>query len=283
MNFDKIANQIIKTNSLIREGRTPKSSKYSNISVNIDKFGEMINSGDFEVLLKSWAGNPKYGNLTEDELNTILAKSKESLETYQPTSLKDVYDAIYYVADDAYKAKGPRRKTFTDRLTKNISNILIHKEYDLISIGAGVSTSENDMETDMEDDETPRFRSDSAKKYDVEGLSSIESAIYEFIKQSDTPTTKQELEAQFPGNMHIANDLVAKNLVTRDGDSFMQKTSDGMTSILDVDDDDKDYDEDPFDSDIDARDTFKRTFGDTRSDEGEWDEWDRDQVPSWLR
>lgn len=274
MKFDKIVNTVIKE-MVLTEGRTPKLSKYSNIAVDTAKLGEKIEAGDFDVLIKSWSGSPKYGNLSEEDIKSALTSVKDNIETYQPTSLKDLFSAIESPVDEIYSSKGPRRKTFTDRLTKSISNLILHKEYDLISVGMGSETP-NYSETD--DDETS---STGREEFDVEGLSSIQSAIYEFIKQSDAPTTEQELNNQFPNDADAIQELLTKGLITKEGNTFSLPSEPSDIPLLDIEDEEEE--EDPFETDPNARETFKRTFGDTRSDEGEWDEWDRDQVPSWLR
>lgn len=274
MKFDKFVNNIM--TSLVEEGRMPKSSKFSNINVDTKKLSEKLSSGDFDVLLKGWSDNSRYGNISETELTDTLSKVSSKIETYQPSSLSDLNGAISSVADELYATKGPRRKTFTERLTKAISNLILHKEYGLVTVGSGIASSQD------EDDEEISTMKKNTSEYDVEGMSERESAIYEFIKQSDNPTTKQEIESQFPQSLDVVNGLIRKGFITKENDTYSAKTETDYTPVLDINDEEE-IEEDPFEVDPDARSTFKQTFGDTRSDEGEWDEWDRDQVPSWLR
>ena len=182
MRFNVLAESII--SDMLSEGRMSKVSKYSSIGVDTEKMLEKLNAGDFDIILKSWVGSPRYAGLTEEEIRSIVSGVVSNITENNPSSFDELSDSIMSVVDRAYQDKGPRRKTYNERLTKAIRNLILHKEYELIKNGESNSIDTSSESEEMSDDQKPVF--------DIEGLTSIESAVYEFIKQADNPTSISE-------------------------------------------------------------------------------------------
>lgn len=234
MKFDILAENIL--TSLIKEGRLAKNSKFANISVDSEKFAEKLNSGDFEVLIKAWAGSPRYSHLSENQIKEALRNVASEIAEYEPSSFEELNSTIESVIDDVYANKGPHRKTYTARLTKSISNLITHKEYGLVSLGQAPKSEEND--------------------YDLEGLSQVESAVLDFISNSDTLTTIKDVENQFSNGNDIVNSLIEKGFITRDGDVLVVSDSEHGAKLLDIKDDNE---ENPLEADDDIGTSFSRS------------------------
>lgn len=259
MKFDVLAESII--SSLVNEGRLAKASKFANISVDADKLAEKLDAGDFEILTKGWAGNPRYASLSEDEIKDVIKNVATQIAEYQPSSYQDLNSTIEGVVDNVYANKGPNRKTYNARLTKAIANLITHKEYGLISIGEAPKTQENE--------------------YDIEGLSQVESAVLDFITQADVPTNIKDVEAQFANGSDIVDSLVEKGFVKREGDILTASDSEEGGKVLDVEDEDE---EDPLEAEPDVARAYRSTVGNTRSyDDDSSDDTSMGYVPSWER
>jgi hypothetical protein len=266
MRFNVLAESII--NDMVSEGRMSKVSKYSSIGVDTEKMLEKFNAGDFDIILKSWVGSPRYAGLTEEEIRNIVSGVVSNIAETNPSSFDELSDSIMNVVDKAYQDKGPRRKTYDDRLTKAIRNLILHKEYDLIKTGESNSIDTSSDSEEMSDEQKPTF--------DVEGLTSIESAVYEFIKQADNPTSISELSETFDDPESITASLLQKGLIKKEGNNFVASEDSDMTNILDTDDD---FEENPLEADSDVASTFKDTFGRQGSEEY----GDAGDLPSWRR
>ena len=259
MKFDILAESII--SSLLEEGRLAKSSKFAHISVDGDKLAEKLNAGDFEILTKGWAGNPRYASLSEEEIKDVIQNVASGITESQPSSFDELRSSVESVVDNVYANKGPNRKTYNARLTKAIVNLITHKEYDLVSIG-----------------EAPRTEED---EYDVEGLSQVESAVLDFITQAEEPTNIKDVETQFANGSTIVDSLVEKGFVNRDGDMLTASGEDGSGKLLDIDDEDE---ENPLDAEPEVARAFKSTMGNTREYEDDSsDDTSMGYVPSWAR
>jgi hypothetical protein len=266
MRFNVLAESII--NDMVSEGRMSKVSKYSSIGVDAEKMLEKLNAGDFDIILKSWVGSPRYAGLTEEEIRNIVSGVVSNIAETNPSSFDELSDSIMNVVDKAYQDKGPRRKTYDDRLTKAIRNLILHKEYDLIKTGDSNSIDTSSESEEMSDEQKPTF--------DIEGLTSIESAVYEFIKQADNPTSISELSETFDDPEGITASLLQKGLIKKEGSNFVASEDSDMTNILDTDDD---FEENPLEADSDVASTFKDTFGRQGSEEY----GDAGDMPSWRR
>jgi hypothetical protein len=266
MRFNVLAESII--SDMLSEGRMSKVSKYSSIGVDSEKMLEKFKAGDFDIILKSWVGSPRYAGLTEEEIRNILSGVISSITERNPSSFDELSDSIMSVVDNAYQDKGPRRKTYNERLTKAIRNLILHKEYDLIKTGESTSIDDSLESEEESDEQKPTF--------DIEGLSQIESAVYEFIKQADNPTSISELSETFDDPESVTNSLIQKGLIKREGSNFVTAEDSDMTNILDTDDD---FEGNPLEADSDVASTFKDTFGRQGSEEY----GDAGDIPSWRR
>lgn len=267
MKFDILVENIIK--DLVNEGRTPKSSKYANIKVDADKMLQKLNDGDFDVFIKSWSGSPRYANLDEETLKRAIQQSAENIKEMEPNSFSELRDNIMNIVDSFYENKGPKRKTYDERLTKAITNLILHKEYELVSMTEPVPTAQEEEERTM----------------DLENLTKIESAIYEFVSRADGPSTMEEIEAQFPQSDTIVDSLVEKGFLERMGNTVVAKenglSGGGFTPILDTEDEEEE--EDVLSADPDVTSSFKNTFGkSSQLDDADY-EGSSDYVPSWKR
>jgi len=242
MKFDILAESIL--SSLVNEGRLAKKSKYANISVDVDKLTEKLNAGDFEVLIKAWAGSRRYSHLSEDQIKDVIKNVASEIAEYQPSSFEELNSTIESVVDNVYANKGPHRKTYNARLTKSISNLITHKEYGLVSMVEAPRAEEND--------------------YDLEGLTQVESAILEFISNSDTPTNVKEVNMHFSNADDIIDSLIQKGFITRDGDVLTASSKAGSARLLDTDNNDR---ENPLDADEDIRTSFSRSMRQRDQDE----------------
>ena len=259
MKFDVLAESII--SSMVNEGRLPKSSKYSNISVDADKLVEKLNAGDFEILTKGWAGNPRYAGLSEDEIKEVIQNVASEIGQYEPSSFDELNSTVEGVVDNVYANKGPNRKTYNARLTKAIVNLITHKEYGLVTIGEAPKAQENE--------------------YDVEGLSQVESAVLDFITQADVPTTIKDIESQFANGSNVVDSLIEKGFVKRDGDTIVPSDAQEGGRVLDTEDEDE---EDPLEVEPDIARTYRSTVGSSRSyDDDEGGDGSMGYVPSWDR
>ncbi len=265
MQFDTLVETFI--SNLIEEGRTSNISKYSSINIDADKMSNKFAAGDFDILIKSWAGSPRYASLSEEQLKQVMSDVTAEITEMQPRSFDDLRDSVYRVVDKMYENKGARRKTYDERLTKAITNLILHKEYDLVSTG---ESSGEDYGNDIEGEDESSF--------DSENLTEIESAIYEFVKQADSPTSMAEVEAQFANSKDIVDSLIKKGILSKDGSMLsVKEDGDDYTPILDRDEDD--FTENPLEADEDIASTFKNTFGRSMGDDFE----DAGRTPSWRR
>jgi hypothetical protein len=265
MQFDILVETFI--SNLIEEGRTSNISKYSSINIDADKMSSKLAAGDFDILIKSWAGSPRYASLSEEQLKQVMTDVTTEITEMQPRSFDDLRDSVYRVVDKMYENKGARRKTYDERLTKAITNLILHKEYDLVSTG---ESSGEDYDNDIEGEDESSF--------DSENLTEIESAIYEFVKQADSPTSMAEVEAQFANSKDIVDSLIKKGFLNKEGSMLsVKEDGDDYTPILDRDEDD--FAENPLEADEDITSTFKSTFGRSMGDDFE----DAGRTPSWRR
>ena len=264
MKFDILVENIIK--DLVTEGRTPKSLKYANIRVDSDKMLEKLNAGDFDIILQSWEGTPRYGNLSKETLKDVVAKVAENIKEMEPNSFSELRDNIESVVDQFYINKGPKRKTYDERLTKAVTNLILHKEYELVSSAEPTISHEEEEE----------------KSHDIENLSNIESAVYEFVSKADGPTTEQEIEAQFPQSKTIVDSLIEKGFLEKFDDKITAKEK-GVDEVPLLDIEDEDEEEDPLNIDSDITSTFKNTFGKSRESDEEDYAGSSDYIPSWAR
>lgn len=266
MKFDILVENII--NDLLAEGRMAKTAKYANIRVDSDKMLQKLNDGDFDIIIKSWSGNPRYANLSEETLKEVVRKVGENIKEMEPSSFSELRGNIESIVDEFYVNKGPKRKTYDERLTKAVTNLILHKEYDLISMG------EPTIQPQTEEGE-------QKEKYDIENLSSTESAIYEFVSKADEPTSVQEVENQFPQSSEIVNSLIEKGFLERVGNNLVAKEQESVfTPVLDTDEEEDEID--PLSVDPDITSTFKNTFGKMSEDDFDY-EGGSDYVPSWQR
>lgn len=275
MNFDTLAESIISSLTVVEEGRLKKDYKYSNISVNADKLLSKLHAGDFEPLIKSWSDHSRYGSLTQQQVTDVIDKVGQEIKEMEPASYSELRGAIQAVADEAYRDKGPRRKTFIERLTKAISNLITHKEYDLVSVGTGTPTLEVDDQAEEEGSE----------------MSKLETAIYNFVDQSETPTTAQEIEAQFPASQDTVEAMVSKGLLNKQGDAFVSgdKTSEDQepddfenAPVVDIPEIEGEEDDDILGSDDSVASNFKGSRENFDDDDLGFTGGD-DYVPSWRR
>lgn len=260
MKFDNLVESFI--NGLVNEGRTSNISKYSYINVDADKMLNKLHSGDFDILIKSWAGSPRYAGLSEEELNDVMADVTSEISEMKPDSFDDLRSTIFNAVDKVYQNKGARRKTYDERLTKAITNLIIHKEYGLIS---------TEKPEDYEEDGQGKEKAE----YDIEGLSPAESDIYEFIKQADEPTSTVEIQQQFPNSQDIVDSLISKGFIEKEGNIFSVKEKEGADLTMEPE---EDFEENPLEADEDVASTFKSTFG--RNNE---EDEDAGYLPSWKR
>ena len=260
MKFDTLANDII--SEMLEEGRTAKNLKYANISIDADKMLEKLNSGDFDVIVNSWSGSPRYANLSEDSIKQLLSSVVESIKTRNPSDFDELRNAVNMSVDSVYKNKGDRRKTYTDRMTKAVVNLILHDEYKLVAPGDSTS----DMSEEGESDD----------------MTSLESAIYEFVKQSDVETTLSDVEAQFNGSKEVVDSLIKKGFLQKQGNTLsVKEDDDSFVPTLEIDDEDAEF-EDPLEADEDIKSTFKSSFKDTFDDGRDIDlDYDRDYRPYW--
>jgi hypothetical protein len=115
-------------------------------------------------------------------------------------------------------------------------------------------------------------------------MTSLESAIYEFVKQSDVETSLSDVEAQFNDSKEVVDSLIKKGLLQKQGNTLSVKEDDGsFTPTLEIDDADSEF-EDPLEADEDIKSTFKNSFKDTFDDDRDNDlDSDRDYRPYWDR
>jgi hypothetical protein len=259
MKFDVLAESII--SSLVNEGRLSKASKYSHISVDANKLAEKLNSGDFEILTKGWAGNPRYASLSEDEIKEVIQNVASEIGQYEPSSFDELNSTIESVVDNVYANKGPNRKTYNARLTKAIVNLITHNEYGLVTIGEAPKAQENE--------------------YDVEGLSQVESAVLDFITQAELPTNIKDVESQFSNGSDIIDSLIEKGFVNRDGDTLVASGHEQGGRVLDTEDEDE---ENPLEIEPDIARTYRSTLGSSRSyDDDDSEDRSMGYVSSWKR
>jgi hypothetical protein len=262
MKFDNLANNII--SEMLEEGRTAKNLKYANISIDSDKMLEKLNSGDFDVIVNSWSGSPRYANLSEDSIKQLLSSVVEGIKTRNPSDFDELRNAVNMSVDSVYQNKGDRRKTYTDRMTKAVVNLILHDEYNLVVPGENTSDMPEEEEGESEE------------------MTSLESAIYEFVKQSDVETSLSDVEAQFNDSKEVVDSLIKKGLLKKEGNTLSVIEDDGsFTPTLEIDDADSEF-EDPLEADQDIKSTFKNSFKDTFDDDRNNDlDSDRDYRPYW--
>jgi hypothetical protein len=230
MNFDLLAEHIIST---IEEGRPQKTEKYSSIVVDGEKLKQMLESGDLDSAIESLSNNPRYANLAPEKIKEILTNISNEIEEYQPTSfdeLKSTFESAIY---NAYAHMGPRRKTFVDRLTRSLGNVVL-KADGVVSKG----------------EETTKASSREENILDTE-LTEIESSLFDYIRNADSETTTEEAIRYVTGNFQLEeedavdtiNSLINKGVLTNEDGILVPKeetTSSTAIEDEDIENDDED-------------------------------------------
>jgi len=241
----------------LKEARTSNIDKFALIQINADKMLQKLNDGDFDVLITSWEGSPRYGNLDSNQIKSTLREIAESIKENSPTDFTSLRGLISSILDNFYSYKGEKRKTYVERFAKSIINLIVHKEYGLASKGEEMEDSfENDSEY------TGMIKSEE----DVWGMTTAESSIYNFIKQSEETTTVRDIEAQFPNSEDILDSMLAKGIIDKVGNEiYIRDSESDDIPVLDPDLDEGDSN--PLDDSPEIEDTFKRTVDTTNNDD----------------
>jgi hypothetical protein len=258
MKFDTLVENYITT---FEEGRLAKSAKYANISINAPLLKQKLADGDFETIISSWAGHPKYGNVSDQTINGVVDKVADDVQEYEISNYDDLRSTIDSIVDGVYADKGPRRKTYTARLTSSILSLITHGEFDLVKTGAAAQSEVSDEDSDEDSD--------------------VEEVVYNFVAQAEEPSqyndvvhyitsslSKEENEAK-----SIIDSLVSKGVLHREGDLLTAGEEDGFAKELEIEDEPKENDpitgkpplrdeeEDPFKYSPEAESNYRSTKG----------------------
>lgn len=198
MKFDTLVENYL---NIFSEAYVNRSSKYSNIEIDANKLIEKLNSGDFDILISSWANNIKYGNVSEEVIKGLINSLAKDIETYEISSFDDLKDTIDSLADDVYANKGMRRQSYVQRLTNSVAGLIMHKEYGL------VTAREPRIEKPEEDALT--------------GLTEVENGVVDYIQQAEEPLTVDDLSKQFSNAQDIVDSLINKNVLYKDNEGFV--------------------------------------------------------------
>jgi hypothetical protein len=259
MKFDTLVENYITT---FEEGRLAKSAKYANISINAPLLKQRLADGDFETIISSWAGHPKYGNVSDQTINGVIDKVADDVQEYEISNYDDLRSTIDSIVDGVYADKGPRRKTYTARLTSSILSLITHGEFDLVKTGAA---AQREVEGEDESDDN----------------SDVEEVVYNFVAQAEEPSryddvvkyitsslSKEEDEAKY-----IIDSLVSKGVLHKEGDLLTAGDDEGFAKELEIEDEPKendpitgrpharDEDEDPFRYSPEAESNYRSTTG----------------------
>jgi len=230
MKFDILVEQHLK---LLSEAGVSRSSKFSNIEIDADRLLEKLNAGDFDILINSWANNKKYGNVSEENIKQVIAKLAEDIKTYEISNFEDLKDTVESITDDIYSDKGFRRQSFVARLSSSIAGLVMHKEYELVSV---LPPKQERQEEDA-----------------LTGLTEVENAVVDYIDHSEEPVTLEILNKHFSGADSIIDTLAQKGIVavnTQGIITLVNRTPEGELK-------DK---ENPLDADEDIRTSFSRSM-----------------------
>jgi hypothetical protein len=244
MKFDTLIENYL---NVFSEAYVNRSSKYSNIEIDTEKMLEKLNAGDFDILLSTWANNPKYGNISEDVIKKLITDLASDINNYEISSFDDLKETIDSLADSIYENKGIRRQSYVERLTNSIASLVMHKEYEL------VTAKEPRVEKPEEDSLT--------------GLTEVENGVVDYIEHSEDPVTIEDLNKNFSNAQDILDSLVNKKIVFIGNDGII--TLSGPRNIETFEDEDED-----FSSELGLRKTFG--FEDENS-------VDLSGRPSWKR
>jgi hypothetical protein len=239
MKFDILVEQHLK---ILSEAGVSRTSKYSNIHINADRLLEKLEAGDFDILITSWANNKKYGNVSEENIKEVITKLVDDIKTYEISSFEDLKDTIESIADGIYSDKGFRRQSFVHRLTNSIAGLVMHKEYDLVSV---LPPKQEGQEEDA-----------------LTGLTEVENAVVDYIEHSEEPVTLDILNKHFSGADSIVETLAEKGIVAVNPQGIITVVSRAFEGELKSK-------ENPLDADEDVRSSFSRTMG--RSNEDDFD------------
>jgi hypothetical protein len=253
MKFDILVEQHLK---LLSEAGVSRSSKFSNIEIDTDRLLEKLNAGDFDILITSWANNKKYGNVSEDDIKQVITKLAEDIKTYEISNFEDLKDTVESIADDIYSDKGFRRQSFVGRLSSSIAGLVMHKEYNLVSV---LPPKQERQEADA-----------------LTGLTEVENAVVDYIERSEEPVTLDILNKQFSGADSIIETLAEKGVVAVNPQGIITVVSRAFEGELKSK-------ENPLDADEDVRTSFSRTMGRNTDDDFDYERVYQDpESVSWI-
>jgi hypothetical protein len=253
MKFDILVEQHLK---ILSEAGVSRSSKFSNIEINSDRLLEKLNAGDFDILITSWANNKKYGNVSEENIKQVITKLAEDIKTYEISSFEELKDTVESIVNDIYADKGFRRHSFVHRLTNSIASLVMHKEYDLVTV--------HPPEKERQEEDA------------LTGLTEVENAVVDYIEHSEEPVTLDILNQHFSGADSIIETLAGKGVVavnTQGIITVVSRTFEGELKSK----------ENPLDADEDVRSSFSRTMGRNTDDDFDYEKvYQNPSSVSWI-
>jgi hypothetical protein len=249
------------TSELVKEGRTRKTDRYSNIEIDASSFENKLKAGDLDELVKVWSTKSWMGGLPEDKLKSILTDLAKDLTDNPASSYTDLIGTI-----ENQVSKATNRKDLRVKITRVVANLLTDDAYGLTKISAAPATKEITQTVSR----AAQARKEIEK--DQESLSPIEQRIYDRIsntedKQESANVIRQEL-AEDPDTEDMTDEeirqvilsLVDKNKIKREGNILTavedEKTTVG-TPILDIDDEE---DTNPFEYDRDVESAYREAM-----------------------
>lgn len=196
MKFDKLAENII--NEMLTEGRLSDKTRYSNLKIDKQAFLDKIEANDFDDALSSLQSNSaRYGGKSVDSLKVFLKNIAEDSDTV--SDYDDLWELVSSKSNTLYEDKGPRRNTFTTRLTKAIiKGIILNPSNNLVTKGTPTETTDTEMNTETENE--------------IE-MTEFEEAIYNFVRGADGPTDLSEIQQQFPNSEDSVESLIKKGFL----------------------------------------------------------------------
>lgn len=256
--FDILCEKI--TSELIKEGRTRKTDRYSNIEIDASAFENKLKAGELDELVKVWSSKSWMGGLPEDKLKSVLTDLAKNLTDTPATSYSDLIGTI-----ESEVGKITNRKDLKVKITRVISNLLTDDAYGLTKITAAPATKEVTQTVSR----AAEARKESEKP---ESLTPLEQRIYDRIantddKQESANVIRQEL-SEDPDTEDMTDDqirdvilsLVNKNKIKRTGNTLTAIEDDESTigtSILDIDDEEE---VNPFDYDRDVENAYREAM-----------------------
>ena len=256
--FDILCEKI--TSELIKEGRTKKTDRYSNIEIDASAFENKLNAGDLDELVKVWSSKSWMGGLSEDKLKGILSDLAKELTDTPATSYSDLIGSI-----ESQVSKATNRKDLRVKITRVIANLLTDESYGLTKISAAPVSKEITQTVS---------RAAQARKEaeTTENLTPLEQRIYDRIagtedKQESANVIRQEL-SEDPDTEDMSDEdvrqvilsLVEKNKIKREGNTLTvieDEESTIGTPVLDIDDEDE---INPFDYDRDVESAYREAM-----------------------